>query len=71
MEKIVVEIELSEESLGKLADLIEARCLDREKYLKKLLTDSIDGVLKKRDEALARIKRASDTTMPDLQGKPV
>jgi hypothetical protein len=52
MIRITVEIELSEEESAKFDNLIETRCLDREKYLKKLLADSIAAVLEKRDMAL-------------------
>jgi predicted transcriptional regulator len=56
--KIAVEIELPDDEAKKLDELIEDRTLDREKFLKKLLTDGIRGTLKKREIALGRITRA-------------
>jgi hypothetical protein len=59
VERIVVEIELSTAEAAKLGALVEARCLDQEKYLKKLLADGIAAVLEKRDWALAVIAKQS------------
>jgi hypothetical protein len=68
-ETIVVEIELSTEESVKLDKLIEERCLDREKYLKRLLADSITRVLKKRDWALTIIaKQRGDPDRMPSQG---
>ncbi|GHT52512.1 hypothetical protein FACS1894106_1390 [Spirochaetia bacterium] len=55
---IRVEIELPDDTAKKLDALIEARTLDRDKFLKKCLADAINGHLEKRDAALARIARA-------------
>jgi hypothetical protein len=55
--QITVEIELPEDKAKKLEALIENRTLDREKFLKKLLTDSIHAQIEKREAALARIAR--------------
>jgi hypothetical protein len=45
--KITVEIELTEKMAELFDALVEARCLDREKYLKKLLANGIASVVKK------------------------
>jgi predicted transcriptional regulator len=55
--KIAVEIELSEEEAKKLDELIEARTLDREKFLKRLLADGIRERIEKRGIALAQLAR--------------
>jgi hypothetical protein len=59
MEKLVVEIELSEEESAKFKELVETRCLDSEKYLKNLLAGSITAVLEKRERAFAHLRRKS------------
>jgi hypothetical protein len=57
--KLTVEIELPENMAESFNEFVEDRCLDQEKYLKKLLADSIIAVLKKRERALAYLERAN------------
>jgi hypothetical protein len=57
----VVEVELPEDEFAKLEAFVEAKCLDREKYLKKLLADNISAVFKKWERASTRAKRANAT----------
>jgi hypothetical protein len=59
MEKMVflVKVELTEEELDKFDALIKARCLDRDKYLEKLLKDRLAAILKKPNRSAARAKR--------------
>jgi hypothetical protein len=69
MEKIVVEIELSSEESEKFKYFVERRCLDREKYLKKLLSDSLLSKLNERERLLALTGRANAEDRFSLQGK--
>lgn len=43
MEKLTVEIELSKEELDLFNDFIEQRCVDKAKYLKRLVLKTIEG----------------------------
>jgi hypothetical protein len=61
MEKMafLVKVELTEEELDKFEAFIKARCLDRDKYLEKLLKDRLAAVLKKPARASDRVKRTN------------
>jgi hypothetical protein len=47
--KIAVEIELPEVEVAKLEEFIEARCLDQEKWLKKIFASGLEYAIKSRE----------------------
>jgi hypothetical protein len=49
--KLTVEIELSKEEAERFEAFIEYKCLDRDKYLKRILIESINHVMKKKEAA--------------------
>jgi hypothetical protein len=49
--KLTVEIELSKEEAERFEAFIEDKCLDRDKYLKRLLLEGINHVMKKKAAA--------------------